>query len=180
MSNFAKLFSANAIAIAGLGAAAVALSSPAAADPAAVPAVPGVPALSMIQDIATNPASVGAVLQTAASALNGASTMVGAPAPSTLPVSPIQGAPATPPVPTPQMGPASGLVPLLNQFGVPAQLVNLAPTQLLGFGPGAPVAPAAAAPVAPIAAYPTAPFAPTVAAPTAAPVNPLALITALP
>ena len=52
MLSFAKLFAANVIAVAGLGAAAVALSSSAVADPIAPPVVPGVPALSMITDLA--------------------------------------------------------------------------------------------------------------------------------
>lgn len=184
MSRFAKLFAANAIAAAGLGVAAVALSPSAAADPVVPPAVPGVPALSMIQDFA-NPAGVGAVLQTAATALNGASAMVGAPAPntlpvspivgapapSTLPVSPILGAPATPPVPaapTPATGViGSTVVPLLTQIGVPAQLLNLAPQM-----------PAVAAPIAAPAVTPVLPVAP--AAQSSAAVNPLALLTALP
>lgn len=202
MSRFAKLFAANAIAAAGLGAAAVALSPAAIADPILPPVVPGVPALSMIQDLA-NPAGVGAVLQTAATALTGASSMVGAPAPNTLPVSPIVGAPATPPVPAAPT-PATGLigstvVPLLTQIGVPAQLVNLAPQMpalgnsaavaaplapvtaaapLAPLAPVAPIAPAIApaAPIAPIA--PIAPVAPV--APSSAAVDPLAMLTALP
>ena len=192
MSRFAKLFAANAIAAAGLGAVAVALSPSAAADPVMAPAVPGVPALSMIQEFASNPASMGAVLQTAATALNGASAMVGAPAPSTLPVSPIQGAPATPPVPAPvaaPMGIGSTVVPLLTQMGVPAQLVNLAP-QMPSLGTGiapvaAPVAPAVA-PIAPaVAVAPVAPVAPAVApvapvVPGSTGINPLPLLTALP
>lgn len=180
MSRFAKLFAANAIAAAGLGAAAVALSPSAAADPVVPPAVPGVPALGMIQGLAS-PAGVGAVLQTAATALNGASAMVGAPAPSTLPVSPIQGAPATPPVPTPsaaQPGIGSTVVPLLTQIGVPAQLVNLAP-QVPFIGNAAPATPAVAAvaPIAPVAATAAAPVA---AVPGSAGINPLAMLTALP
>lgn len=99
MSRFAKLFAANAIAAAGLCSAAVALSSTAAAEPAIPPAVPGVPALNMIQEFATNPASMGAVLQTAATALNGASELVGGPAASTLPVSPIGACRPRPPRP---------------------------------------------------------------------------------
>lgn len=205
MSRFAKLFTANAIGIAGLGAVAVALSPSAAADPLMPPAMPGVPALSMIQEFATNPAAMGAVLQTAATALNGASSMVGAPAPSTLPVSPIVGAPATPPVPAPAAAPlgiGSTVVPLLNQMGVPAQLINLAPQMpLLGNSVAAPavspIAAPAVAPVAPIAApavaplpavgpvAPVAPAAPVVApavpaVPTSAVLDPLPLLTALP
>lgn len=176
MSRFSKLFAANTIAVAGLGAMAIAASASAAAEPAVQPAVPGVPALSMIQEFATNPASVGAVLQTAATALNGVSTAVGAPAPNTLPVSPIDvgpstaiapTAPATPVTPT---GPAQTLVPLLNQLGVPANLVNLAPTNLLPIGTATPAPVAAPAPVAPVAP----------AAPAAAAINPLPLLTALP
>ena len=192
MSRFAKLFAANVIAASGLGAAAVALGSPATAEPIVPPAVPAVPALSMIQDFATNPASMGAVLQTAATALNGASSMIGAPAPNTLPVSPIVGAPATPPVPAPMvapMGVGSTVVPLLNQIGIPAQLVNLAPQMpFLGNTVGAvpavaPVAPALT-PVTPVApavvpvAPAVAPIAPAVApiapAPALAPVAPAA------
>ena len=201
MSRFAKLFAANAIAATGLGAVAVALSSSAAADPIVPPVVPGVPAMAMIQEFATNPAAMGAVLQTAATALNGASAMVGAPAPSTLPVSPIQGAPATPPVPLPAsapMGIGSTVVPLLTQIGVPAQLVNLAPQMpFLGNGvapvatavsPISPIAPIAApvaplAPVAPIAPAiaPVAPVAPVApAAPGSVGLDPLPLLTALP
>jgi hypothetical protein len=194
MSRFAKLFAANAIAAAGLGSVAVALSSTAAADPVMPPVVPGVPAMAMIQEFATNPAAMGAVLQTAATALNGASAMVGAPAPNTLPVSPIVGAPATPPVPAPAaapMGIGSTVVPLLTQIGIPAQLVNLAP-QLPALGTGitpaaTPLAPAAA-PIAPaVAVAPVAPVAPAVAVAPVAPVvpgstglNPLPLLTALP
>ena len=107
MSRFAKLFAANAIAAAGLCSSAVALSSSSAAEPAIPPALPGIPGLNMIQQFATNPASMGAVLQTAATALNGASQMVGAPA--TLPVSPIEGAPGTAPLAplTPATAPAA-------------------------------------------------------------------------
>jgi hypothetical protein len=156
--------------------------------------------MAMIQEFASNPASMGAVLQTAATALNGASAMVGAPTPNTLPVSPIQGAPATPPVPAPAAAPlgiGSTVVPLLTQIGIPAQLVNLAP-QLPALGTGippaaapaaqlapiapalAPVAPApAVAPVAPVApAAPLAPVAPV--APGSAGLNLLPLLTALP
>lgn len=194
MSRFAKLFAANAIMAAGLGVVAVALCPSAAAEPVMPPAMPGVPALSMIQEFATNPAAMGAVLQTAATALNGASSMVGAPAPSTLPVSPIVGAPATPPVPAlpaaAPMGIGSTVVPLLNQIGVPAQLVNLAPQMpFLGNSVAAPavapIAPAVTplaplatplAPVAPIA--PVAPVAPV--APGTAPLDVLPLLTALP
>lgn len=186
MSRFAKLFAANAIGVAGLGAAVVALSPSAAAEPVMPPAVPAVPALSMIQDFATNPASMGAVLQTAATALNGASAMVGAPAPNTLPVSPIQGAPATPPVATAPAPAATGIgstvVPLLTQIGIPAQLVNLAP-QMPFLGNSAAVAPAAApiapavAPIAP-AVMPLAPVAPV--APVAPAAAPIPLLNALP
>jgi len=207
MSRFAKLFAANAIAAAGLCSAAIALSSTAAANPAVPPGVPGVPGLDMIQQFATNPASMGAVLQTAATALNGASTMVGAPAPATLPISPIEGAPGTAPA-TPAMpyapampampyapatpaGPVaaptavgSTLVPLLNQFGIPASLVNLAPTDLpfpLGLGNQSVTSPAApvTAPLLPAALAPAAPAA--AAAPAAsAGLNPLPLLVGLP
>jgi hypothetical protein len=198
MSRFAKLFAANAIAAAGLGVAAVALSPSAAADPVVPPAVPGVPALSMIQDFA-NPAGVGAVLQTAATALNGASAMVGAPAPNTLPVSPIVGAPAPSTLPvSPIVGaPAPSTLPVSPIVGAPATPpVPAAPTpatgvigstvvplltqigvpaQLLNL---APQMPAVAAPIAAPAVTPVLPVAP--AAQSSAAVNPLALLTALP
>ena len=183
MSRFAKMFAANAIAVAGLGSAAIALSGSAAADPVMPPMLPGVPALDMIQQFATNPASMGAVLQTAATALNGASALVGAPAPNTLPVSPIPGAPGTEPLPatpatpaTAPAGPGQTLVPLLNQLGVPANLVNLAPANMpfpiqtgnqVGISPAPPAAPVAPAAMAP-------------AIPTAGGINPLPLLTALP
>jgi hypothetical protein len=188
MSRFAKLFAANAIAAAGLCSAAVALSSSAAAEPAIPPALPGIPGLTMIQQFATNPASMGAVLQTAATALNGASQMVGAPAPATLPVSPIVGAPGTAPLApltplTPAApaaptltDPAAALAPLLGQLGFPANLVNLGPAdmpfpiQIAGSTPTAPVAPVAT-PLAPVLP----PFAPAGAA-----VSPLPLLNALP
>jgi hypothetical protein len=203
MSRFAKLFAANAIAAAGLCSAAVALSASAAADPVLPPSVPGVPALNMIQQFATNPASMGAVLQTAATALNGASALVGAPAPNTLPVSPIQGAPGVPVMPAAPVAPATAPIgtaptigPLLSQLGVPANLVGLAPTDLpiigsqAGLSPVAPLAPVAAplavAPVAPVAApltvAPVAPATPAVApaVPDGGALNPLPLLTALP
>lgn len=135
MSRFTKLFAANAIAAAGLCSAALALSPTAAADPAIPPAVPGVPALNMLQQIATNPASAAALMQTAATALTGASAITGAPA-QTLPVSPIAGAPATAPLPgTPAPAPTSGglagpIIPLLNQLGVPGNLANLTPESM--------------------------------------------------
>jgi hypothetical protein len=203
MSRFAKLFAANAIAAAGLCSAAVALSASAAADPVIPPSVPGVPALNMIQQFATNPASMGAVLQTAATALNGASTLVGAPAPNTLPVSPIQGAPGVPVMPataapvapaTAPIGTAPTIGPLLSQLGVPANLVGLAPTDLpiigsqAGLSPVAPLAPVAAPVAAPVTVAPVAPVAPAIPAiPAVAPavpdggaLNPLSLLTALP
>ena len=161
MSRFSKLFAANAIAVAGLGAAAIALSATASAEPILPPVLPDVPALGMIQQLATNPASMGAVLQTAATALNGASAMVGG-APATLPVSPIQGAPGVPLTAAP-IAPAAtpGLAPLLNTLGFPASLAGLTP---------APVAAPIAAPVAaPLATPLTAPLAAPLAAPAAAP-----------
>lgn len=200
MSRFAKLFAANAIAAAGLCSAAVALSASAAADPVIPPSVPGVPALNMIQQFATNPASMGAVLQTAATALNGASTLVGAPAPNTLPVSPIQGAPGVPVMPaaaapvapaTAPIGTAPTIGPLLSQLGVPANLVGLAPTDLpiigsqAGLSPVAPLAPAAAPVAAPLTVAPVAPAIPAIpavapAVPDGGALNPLSLLTALP
>jgi hypothetical protein len=190
------LFAANAIAAAGLCSAAVALSASAAADPVIPPSVPGVPALNMIQQFATNPASMGAVLQTAATALNGASTLVGAPAPNTLPVSPIQGAPGVPVMPaaaapvapaTAPIGTAPTIGPLLSQLGVPANLVGLAPTDLpiigsqAGLSPVAPLAPVAA----PLTVAPVAPAIPAIpavapAVPDGGALNPLSLLTALP
>jgi hypothetical protein len=199
MSRFAKLFAANAIAAAGLCSAAVALSASAAAEPVIPPSIPGVPALNMIQQFATNPASVGAVLQTAATALNGASALVGAPAPNTLPVSPIEGAPGVPVAPlapapvapaTAPIGTAPTIGPLLSQLGVPANLVGLAPVDLpiigsqAGLSPVAPLAPAVAPlPVAPavapaVAPLPVAPAAP--AFPDGGALNPLPLLNALP
>lgn len=198
MSRFAKLFAANAIAAAGLCSAAVALSASAAAEPVIPPSIPGVPALNMIQQFATNPASVGAVLQTAATALNGASALVGAPAPNTLPVSPIEGAPGVPVAPlapapvataTAPIGTAPTIGPLLSQLGVPANLVGLAPADLpiigsqAGLSPVAPLAPA----VAPLPVAPALPVAPTLPVAPAAPafpdggaLNPLPLLNALP
>ena len=136
MSRFTKLFAANAIAAAGLCSAALALSPAAAADPAVSPAIPGVPALNMLQQFATNPAGAAALLQTAATALTGASAITGAPA-QTVPVSPIGGAPATAPLPgmpaaAPAPAPTAGgmagpIIPLLNQLGVPGNLANLTP-----------------------------------------------------
>ena len=197
MSRFTKLFAANAIAAAGLGAAAIALSPCAAADPIIPPVVPGVPGLGMIQQLASNPAGVGAVLQTAASALSGASSIIGGPAASsfpvgpaassfpvgpaasTLPISPIEmpgalpgalpsalpgmlpgavpGAPVVAPmIPGQSLG--QTVLPLLNQFGIPGSLANLAPSNMpfpiqigetAGATPAAPLtAPAATAPIA--------------------------------
>lgn len=166
MSRFVKFFAANAfgavLGTAGLCSVAVGLSASAAAEPAAPPAVPGVPGLSILQQFATNPAGVGAVLQTAATALSGASSIIGGPAPATLPVSPIAGAPGTAPVATPAatlpVGPGATLLPLLNQFGVPASLANLTPAQMpfpiqigdnLGIAPAPPAAPVTAPLTAP-------------------------------
>lgn len=193
MSRSVKLFAANtigvALGVAGVCSAALALSASAGADPVVPPAVPAIPpALGMIQQFATNPASMGAVLQTAATALNGASQIVGGPAASTLPVSPIAGAPGTAPATAPvadpaaalPVGPGSTLVPLLNQLGVPANLANLTPSQMpfpiqigdqLGIAPAPPAAPV----TGPIA---TAPIAP--APPTGGAVSPLPLLDALP
>ena len=124
MSRFAKLFAANAIAAAGLCSAAVALSSVAAAEPALPPIMPDVPALGMIQQLASNPAGIGAVLQTAATALIGASSIVGGPTTgSTLPVSPIN-VPGAAPVAPPAVSthPIAEYLPLLNQIGIPGNL----------------------------------------------------------
>lgn len=174
MSRFVKLFAANVIGAAGLGAAALSLSPAALAEPIVPPAIPSVPGLSMLQQLAADPSMVGgAVLQTAATAINGASALVGA-SPATLPVSPIGVAPVAPtaqlPVaPTTQMpmaptaplpvaptaplpasaplGVESTLVPLLSQLGVPANLTALTP----GAPATAPIAPLAS-PVMPMSA----------------------------
>ena len=82
-TRIAKLGAANAIAGAGLCSVAIALSPAAAAEPIVPPVLPDLPALNMIQQFATNPASAAALLQTAATALGGASALTGAP--STLP-----------------------------------------------------------------------------------------------
>ena len=96
MPRISKLLAANIIGAAGLCSVALALSPSAAADPGVSPAMPGLPGLTMLQQFATNPASAAALLQTAATALSGATALTGAP--STLPVSPIGGAPATLPI----------------------------------------------------------------------------------
>jgi hypothetical protein len=187
MSRFTKLFAANAIAAAGLCSAALALSPSAAADPAAPPVTPGLPALSMLQQFATNPASAAALLQSAATALGGASALTGTPA-QTLPVSPIVGAPATAPLPgAPVAAPAAPaaqaggmagpIIPLLNQLGVPASLANLTPDAMpfpvaVGNTPGISNPPVnAPGQVAPAAAP---------AAPAAAGLGELPLLSALP
>jgi hypothetical protein len=165
MSRISKLFAANTIAAAGLCSVALALSPSAAADPGVSPAVPGMPGLAMLQQIATNPASAVALLQTAATALGGASALTGAP--STLPVSPIGGVPATMPISpiggVPATAPAAPaanaipggsitapLIPLLNQLGMPGDLASLTPSNMpfpvkvgdnLAVGAPAPVAP---------------------------------------
>ena len=91
-TRIAKLGAANAIAGAGLCSVAIALSPAAAAEPVVPPVLPDLPALNMIQQFATNPAGIGAVLQSAATALSGASSVVGAPLPgSTLPGSTLPG-----------------------------------------------------------------------------------------
>lgn len=139
MPRFTKLFAANVIAAAGLCSAALALSPSAAADPGVSPAVPGVPALNMLEQFVTNPAAAAGVLQSAATALGGASALTGAP--STLPVSPIAGAPApatlpgaapaAAPAPAPAAGGIAGpIIPLLNQLGVPGNLANLTPSDV--------------------------------------------------
>jgi hypothetical protein len=139
MPRITKLFAANAIAAAGLCSAALTFGPSAAADPGVSPAVPGVPGLTMLEQFATNPASAAALLQTAATALSGASALTGAP--STVPVSPIGGVPATAPLPgapatVPAAPAASGggiagpIIPLLNQLGVPGNLANLTPSNV--------------------------------------------------
>lgn len=194
MPRITKLFAANAIAAAGLCSAALALSPSAAADPAVSPAVPGVPALNMLQQFATNPASAAALLQTAATALGGASSIAGAPA--TVPVSPIAGAPATAPVPgapaTAPVAPAASgglagpIIPLLNQLGMPGDLANLTPSGMpfpvaIGDQPGINNAPSAIPPVAGPAGVPPAsnpPIAPTT--PGGAGIGQLLPLSALP
>ena len=176
MSRISKLFAANAIAAAGLCSAALALSPSAAADPGVSPAVPGLPALNMLQQFVTNPASAAAVLQSAATALGGASALTGAPstlpispiggAPATLPVSPIGGVPATATLPgmpaAAPVAPAASaipggsltapIIPLLNQLGVPGDLASLTPSGMpFPVKVGDSLAVGAPAPVAPIA-----------------------------
>ncbi len=160
MSRFAKLFAANAIGsplgtavgIAGLSCAALALSASAAAEPAPPPAIPGVPALSMLQQFATNPASMGAVLQARRprSTVRRPCRRTGRLDPAGLPD---RGGSRLRRCPTRPQGcrsaPAPALVPLLNQLGVPASLANLAPADLpLQIGDTLGIAPApVAAPV---------------------------------
>ena len=193
-TRIAKLGAANAIAGAGLCSVAIALSPAAAAEPIVPPVLPDLPALNMIQQFATNPAGIGAVLQSAATALSGASSVVGAPLPgstlpgatlpgstlpgATLPVSPIQMPPGLAPVaPVPATGnPIADYLPLLNQLGIPGSLVNLAPANLpIQLGNTANIAPA---PVFTPPMPPIAPIAP--AAPAGAVLNPLPLLSALP
>lgn len=180
-TRIAKFGVANAIAGAGLCSVAIALSPAAAAEPVVPPVLPDVPALNMIQQFATNPAGIGAVLQSAATALSGASSVVGAPLPgsplpgSTLPVSPIQMPSGVAPVaPVPVTGnPIADYLPLLNQIGIPGSLVNLAPANLpIQLGNTANIAPA------PVFTPPVAPIAP--AAPAGGVLNPLPLLSALP
>jgi hypothetical protein len=190
-TRIAKLGAANAIAGAGLCSVAIALSPAAAAEPVVPPVLPDLPALNMIQQFATNPAGIGAVLQSAATALSGASSVVGAPLPgstlpgstlpgstlpgATLPVSPIQMPPGVAPVaPVPATGnPIADYLPLLNQIGIPGSLVNLAPANLpIQLGNTANIAPA------PMFTPPVAPIAP--AAPAGGVLNPLPLLSALP
>ncbi|GAA2773608.1 hypothetical protein [Mycolicibacterium pallens] len=162
MPRISKLFAANVIGAAGLCSVALALSPSAAADPGVSPAVPGVPALNMLQQFVTNPAAAAGVLQSAATALSGASALTGTP--STLPVSPIAGAPAPATLPgaaapaaAPVAPPAASsitgpILPLLNQLGVPGDLASLTPSNMpfpvkvgdnLAVGNPAPVAPVA-------------------------------------
>jgi hypothetical protein len=185
LTRIAKFGVANAIAGAGLCSVAIALSPAAAAEPVVPPVLPDVPALNMIQQLATNPAGIGAVLQSAATALSGASSVVGAPLPgstlpgstlpgSTLPVSPIQMPGVAPVAPVPVTGnPIADYLPLLNQIGIPGSLVNLAPANLpIQLGNTANIAPA------PMFTPPVAPIAP--AAPAGGVLNPLPLLSALP
>jgi hypothetical protein len=183
-ARFAGLTAANAITAAGLASAAIALSPTAAADPILPPVLPDVPALGMIQQLASNPAGIGAVLQTAATALSGASSIMGAPAAgSTLPVSPITvpgAAPVAPPAAS--TSPIAEYLPLLNQIGIPGNLANLAPSQMpfpiqIGDAAGVTPAPLTAPVGAPVAgALLPAPLAP----PTGGVLNALPLLAALP
>ncbi|WP_319435714.1 hypothetical protein [Mycobacterium sp. RTGN5] len=179
MSRISKLFAANTIAAAGLCSVALALSPSAAADPGVSPAVPGMPGLAMLQQLATNPAGAAALLQTAATALGGASALTGAPStmpvspiggvpatmpvspiggvPATMPVSPIGGVPATAPVAAPAANAIPGgsitapLIPLLNQLGVPGDLASLTPSNMpFPVKVGDNLAVGAPAPVAPV------------------------------
>ncbi|BBY62642.1 hypothetical protein [Mycolicibacterium helvum] len=184
MPNISKLFAANVIGAAGLCSVALALSPSAAADPGVSPAVPGVPGLAMLQQFATNPASAAALLQTAATALGGASALTGAPstlpvspiggAPSTLPVSPIAGAPATAPAANAIPGGSitAPIIPLLNQLGMPGDLASLTPSNMpfpvkigdsLAVGQPTPVAPVATGVAGPAGVPPASnpPVAPT-------------------
>jgi len=181
LSFFAKFSAANAIAAAGLCSAAVALSPIAAAEPVLPPVMPDVPALGMIQQLASNPAGIGAVLQSAATALSGASSIVGGPTTgSTLPVSPINVPGAAPVVPPAvSTNPISEYLPLLNQFGIPGSLVNLAPAQMPMIGNTPVISPAPVA--APVTVPPTGGVAQIAPAPLAGGVlNPLPLLAALP
>jgi hypothetical protein len=168
MSRISKLFAANTIAAAGLCSVALALSPSAAADPGVSPAVPGMPGLAMLQQLATNPAGAAALLQSAATALGGASALTGAPStmpvspiggvPATMPISPIGGVPATAPAaPAASASPGGSitapLIPLLNQLGMPGDLASLTPSNMpfpvkvgdnLAVGAPAPVAPVSA------------------------------------
>ncbi|WP_445166600.1 hypothetical protein ACTXG7_22540 [Mycolicibacterium sp. Dal123E01] len=202
MSRISKLLAANAIGAAGLCSVALALSPAAAADPGVSPAVPGVPALNMFQQLLTNPAAAAGVLQSAATALSGATALTGAP--STLPISPIGAAPATLPVspiggaPAPVAAPAASaipggsiagpILPLLNQLGVPGDLASLTPSNMpfpvkvgdtLSVGQPAPVAPVATGVAGP-AGVPAAssPIAPTTPGGTA--LGQMPLLSALP
>ncbi|OYN80254.1 hypothetical protein CG716_08860 [Mycolicibacterium sphagni] len=173
------MFTANIIGAAGLCSVALALSPSAAADPGAAPIVPGVPALNMLQQFVTNPATAAGVLQSAATALTGASALTGAP--STLPVSPISVPGAAPVAGVPAAAPAASaipggsiagpILPLLNQLGVPGDLASLTPSNMpfpvkvgdnLAVGAPAPVATSVAGPagVPPASNPPVAPTTP--------------------
>jgi hypothetical protein len=181
LSFFAKFSAANAIAAAGLCSAAVALSPIAAAEPVLPPVMPDVPALGMIQQLASNPAGIGAVLQSAATALSGASSIAGSPATgSTLPVSPINVPGAAPVVPSAvSTNPIAEYLPLLNQIGIPGSLANLAPAQLPLIGNTPFISPVPVA--APVTVPPTGGVAQIAPAPLAGGVlNPLPLLAALP
>ena len=139
----------------------------------------------MIQEFATNLASMGAVLQTAATALNGASELVGGP-PHRHCRSHLSGrAGRARPGRAGRArcrpgGSGFAIAPLLNQFGFPANLIGLGPSGMpfpnqLGDTTGISPVTLAVPLILPIATAPAVP-----AAPSGPAVNLLPLLTALP